>query len=71
MEDYDAWEAVSKLLQKLEWAPKDKKYSDGKGRVDIITYEVCPICGNKKEEGHKMGCELNSAIGEIGSVLYK
>lgn len=46
-QDDHAWEAMSKLLCKMQWSGIDCK---------------CPICNRTKEQGHADDCELRNAI---------
>ena len=56
MENCIIWESIQKLLISLEWSN------------DAL--ELCPVCKNSRQEGHKTGCELYTAIQAIGSMLY-
>lgn len=64
MEDFDAWEAIQKLLIKLQYQPIGKKFDTGERQI------ICPICFCTSNEHHNSECELGNAIMMIGRMLY-
>jgi len=64
MEDFSAWEAILKLLNKAEYMGVVYEYDDGYKSF------ICPICKKREGHGHYSGCELENAKSIISSMLY-